>query len=146
MYSLDYIEDNVLEFLTNLVPQRVEEQAVPDIVTITSSASGAWKPLVTVQFGDLQPWGARSMVGARGDDYVLPIHIQVTALEASIARKVGNTIMRGFLGASFDWAGEVRKRVGGHTFPLTNSDGAIEAYISPLSFGLLIQLEDDVAV
>lgn len=144
MFSIDYIQDNVLAFLDGLVAQQVVEQALPDIAQITSSASGAWKPLVTVQFGDLQPWGAKSMVGARGDDYILPIHIQVTALEASIARKVGNKILGGFLGASFDWAGEVRKRVGGHTYPLTNSDGAIEAYISPLSFGLLVQISNDV--
>jgi len=141
-FSLDVIEQDVLDFLTTTVfpGQEVVEEAIPDIRTLKRTATGAVDPYVVVQLGDTQPWGASSFVGPRGDDYSLPVYLQMVVPVPSIGRKLRSRAIDLFLGASFDWAGAVRKRVSGGQFPIKNSDGAVEAYLYPASFGILIQL------
>jgi len=141
-FSLDVIEQDVLDFLvTTVFPgQEVVEEAIPDIQTLKRTATGAVNPYVVVQLGDPQPWGSYSFMGPRGDDYSLPVYIQIVVPKPSIGRSLRSRAIDLFLGASFEWAGEVRKRVSGGQFPIKNSDGAVEAYLYPASFGLLIQL------
>ena len=144
MFSLEQIQEQVLAYIDALVPQTLSETAMPDEVSIGTTLSGNWNPFYTLQFGDIQPYGGKSMVGPRGDDYVLPVYIQATAPTAEIARKMGNRIIDGFLGTGFPYSGSVRKRVGGRVLPLKNSDGATQAFIAPTSFGVTVQLEDIV--
>lgn len=141
-FSLDQIEEDILAYLdTTVFPgQEVVEQAIPDINTVQRDALGKIKPYVTVQIGDIQPWGSTSFVGPRGDDYVLPLYLQVVSPVPRTGRRIRSRGIDVFLGASFDWAGQIRKRVSGGQMPITNSDGAVECYIYPLSFGIVIQL------
>lgn len=141
-YSLDQIQSNAEAALKAIVPaQQVDEKAVPDIKQVAFNANGSFDPFITYQFGDLQPWGPTSFTGPLGDDYVMPWRIQVTAPTMDLARRIGNQVLFGVLGQSFAWAGQVRKRVSGAIYPLHNSDGSSEAFIMPMSFGLVVQLE-----
>lgn len=98
--------------------------------------------------GDIQPWGSRSFTGPRGDDYVLPIYIKIVVAggQSQSGIPTGAALydrcLSRFLGASFDWAGQIRKRAGGSMFPIKKSDGATEAVVFPVSFGLVVQLND----
>ena len=140
MFSLQQIQDKILTYVATLTPWDVEERAVPDIKDVPVTKNGSWASFVTVQFGMIQQGRGRSMVGPRGHDYNLPVHIQVTSETMAEARLIANRIIDGFLGASFDWAGNVQTRVGGSIFPMKNSDGAVEAYMAPLGFGIPVQL------
>lgn len=141
-YSLDSIQSAAEAALKAILPnQQVDERAVPDIKQVPFNSAGSFNPFVTHQFGDLQPWGPNSMIGPTGDDYVLPWRIQVVAPTMALSREIGNRVLAGVLGQSFAWSGQVRKRVSGAIYPLHNSDGSAEAYIMPLAFGLVVQLE-----
>lgn len=140
-FSLDDIPD---QFLTELRSQmgaiRLEEQAIPDIDTLIRDQAGRVEYYICVQIGDEQPQGGRSFIGPWGDDYVMPIYIQVVGPEPKNVRKVANKVKRVMLGWTSDYSSEVRKRATGRIFPLSNSDGATEAYVYPVSFGVPLQL------
>lgn len=142
MFSLDKIEADILEALDEDVfpGQEVVEQAYEDTKTLLLNAAGDITPYIAVQFGDLQPWGSTSFVGPRGDDYVIPLYLLCVAPTPAIARGLRNRGIDLFLGQSFEWAGQIRKRVGGGIYPMKKSDGTTSAYIAPLSFGLVCQL------
>jgi len=140
-FSLEQIQENVLTFVDDTVfpAQTVVEQAMPTTGTLIRTANGLVDPYVAIEFGNLQPWGSTSMIGPRGDDYVLPIRLYCVAPFAKTARQLSNKGYDAMIGASFDWAGQLRVRSFGITFPLRNED-AVEAYVAVLSFGLVVQL------
>lgn len=143
-FSLDTIADDIFDYLREDIYtiQPVYDQAIPDIQTIQRDETGRIPNYVTVQIGDIQPWGSTSFIGAQGDDYVLPIRWQVVSPDPGIARKIAHRGVHLFLGASFAWAGQIRKRNSGDMYPLKNSDGSVECYVFPVSFGLVVQLAD----
>lgn len=140
--SLDTIADAVLAHLRDEIPFEVVEHAIPDSETVLrDKTTGKIKPYIAVQFGDIIQQGSRSFNGPRGDDYTLPIYIQVIAPEPSDTRRGASKVTDVFLGEGFTWAGLVRKRLGGAMFPMEGTNAGTEAYIAPLSFGLLIQID-----
>lgn len=145
MFSLEQIEQEVIDSLKNDVfpGQDVYEEAVPDnLEMVRRPVSGQLIPYVTIQVEDTQPWGSRSFMGPMGDDYVLPVRYQVIAPTPEIGRQLRSFALQRFLGLSFDWAGQIRKRVSGGSLTMKNSDGAVECYIYPASFGIVVQLAE----
>ena len=141
MPSISQTQEEILELLRDEFAQPIVEQGVPDISTVKRNLAGDIDPYIAIQFGDLQQGRATSMVGPRGDDYILPIYVQCIAPEVGIARELQNKILDVMLGAGFPWSGNVRKRPGGGMFTMTNSNSATEAYTFPASFGLTVQFE-----
>ncbi|QDK01307.1 tail terminator [Microbacterium phage WaterT] len=141
MPSISQTQEEILELLRDEFAQPIVEQGVPDISTVKRNGVGDIDPYIAVQFGDLQQGRATSMVGPRGDDYILPIYVQCIAPEVGIARQLQNKILDVMLGAGFPWSGNVRKRPGGGMYTMTNSNSATEAYTFPASFGLTVQFE-----
>lgn len=136
------IQEGIIALLESAFAQPLVEQAVPDSKTVLRNEStGDIDPYIAYSFGDIQQGRAYSMVGPRGDDYDMPLYIQVVAPEAGIARRLGNKVRDVLLGEGFPWTGSIRKRPGGGMFPLVASTGATEAYIMPASFGVLIQFD-----
>lgn len=140
MFSVDDIQTRILAYLDDQFVQPVVDQAIPDIQTVRRNKQGQIEPYIAVQFGDLQDEGTRSMIGVRGDDFRMPIYIQVIAPTPKIARQISNKVVNVFLGETFPWAGTVRKRAGGGLWPIVNSNNATEAYMQPSSFGLVLEL------
>lgn len=145
MLNLVGIQDQVFEALDNAIPQPLYEQGIPDADTI-KKVNGKVQPYVALQFGDLQDrLRGKGFVGVRNDDYELPIYIQVVAADPDKARKIASgPVLDAMLGLSFDWTGEVRKRSGGGMWPVTNSNGATEAYLFPSSWALTVQLNESM--
>lgn len=149
-FSLEDIWADLETFLDDTVfpGQTVHEQAISDTTILERFTSGAVKPYVAVQYGDLQPWRSTSFLGPMGDDYVLPVYLKIVVAgdESSTGVPLGKTLyaqcIRRFLGASFDWAGQIRKRAGGSQIPIKKSTGAVEALMIPVSFGIVLQLVD----
>lgn len=141
-YSLEEIQEGILEHLNEALPQPVYEQAVPDIQTLRRTPAGDIDPYVAIQFGDIQNGRGKSMAGPIGHDYILPIYIQVVGPTPRIARRISNRAVFAILGESFPWSGSVTKRSGGNMWPIVNSNNATEAYLFPASFGVLVQLSD----
>lgn len=142
-FSLDTIQEEIITYLTNTAfpGQEVIETARPDAVTAPRDAAGNIKPFVTYRFGDIAQYGPRSFAGARGDDYRLPLYLECVAPTPEIARKLRNRAVDKMLGSTFTLSGDMRKTPGFGSLPVTNSDGAVEAYAYPTSFGILIQLD-----
>lgn len=142
MSTIGLTQEEMLSLIDAAFVQPVVEQGIPDINTVRrNTTTGKIEPYIAVQFGGLQQQGARSFVGPRGDDYVMPFYAQCIAPEAKTARQLQNKLMDVLLGAGFPWSGNVRQRSGGPLFPMTNSNSATEAYTAPSSFGLLVQFE-----
>lgn len=142
MFSLDYVQEQIAEFLNFTVfpGQETVEHSYEDVQFRVLNQAGSLDPYVAYTFADIQQEGTKSMVGPRGDDYVLPVRLLCVAPTAAIARQLSNRSIDLFLGADFEWAGQVRKRAGGAIFPMTRSDGAVQAYVAPVSFGIVCQL------
>lgn len=139
--NLDEIQDAFLELLTDALPERVVEQAIPDADTVARTPSGGlMETYVAVQFGDLMEGATHSAAGPIGDDYILPVYTQVVAANATVARKVANRVISAVLSESFEWSGSIRKRLGGGLWPIVGSNGATEAYLAPASFSVPVQL------
>jgi len=144
--NLDEVQDAFLSALETAIPQKVVEQAIPDIDTVERYPDGSVKVYVALQFGDLMEGQTHSAAGPIGDDYIVPVYVQAVAPSAEIARKVANRVVSAVLGESFQWSGSVRKRLGGGLWPIVGSNGATEAYLAPASFSVPMQLawvEDD---
>ncbi len=124
--------------------QTVYKQSIPDTTILSRTSNGLVEPYVSYALGDLQQWGATSMIGARGDDYVLPLYLKIAVPGSddgiSIGEQLYDRCINLFLGQKFDGAGEIRKRAGGSQFPIKKTDGSIEAIIFPVSFGIVTQL------
>lgn len=140
MFSVDDIQQQILDFLEDQLNHPVIDQSIPDIDTVERDSLGRIKPYIAIQFGDLQDDGTRSMIGVRGNDYRMPIYIQSIAPTPKGARGISNRVTNLFLGETFPWAGTVRKRAGGGMWPITNSNFATEAYMMPASFSLVLEL------
>lgn len=140
MFSVDDIQQQILDFLEDQLNHPVVDQSIPDIDTVERDSSGRIKPYIAIQFGDLQDDGTRSMIGVRGNDYRMPIYIQAIAPTPKGARGISNRVTNLFLGETFPWAGTVRKRAGGGMWPITNSNFATECYMMPASFSLVLEL------
>lgn len=139
--TLDDIEDNILAHLDSVTAARVEEHAIPDLETVPRDENGEVVPYVSVQFGDLIPVaGGEGFVSPLFDDYLLPVYLQAIASDPRESRRLANFLTLHFLGQQFPFSGSVRKRIAGAQFPMEGTDGAVEAYIWPLSFSLLVQV------
>lgn len=149
-FSLEDIWADVATFLkvTVFPGQPVHEQAISDTTILERFANGSVKPYVAVQYGPIQPWGSTSFVGPMGDDYMLPIYLKIVVAgdESPTGIPLGKTLysrtIQRLLGKSFDWAGQIRIRVGGDQLPIPSSTGAVEAVVFPVSFALGIQLAE----
>ena len=139
--NIGQIQQAILDYLEDEFAQPIIEQGIADAETVVRNAVGDIDPYIALQFGDLQQGRGRSMTGARGDDYILPIYFQCIAPTPGIARGLQNKVLDVMLGAKFSWAGNVRKRPGGGMFSMTNSSSSTEAYTFPASFGLVVQFE-----
>lgn len=142
-YSIEAIQDDLLAYLETTMVLPVIEQGIPDIGTLKLTDAGQVSPFYAIQFGHLQRGKAYSFAGPRGDDYVLPFYTQSVAPEIRLARRMGNAMTNAVLGMSFDWAGQVRIRAEGWSYPITSSTASTEAYQMPASFGILVQVSDE---
>lgn len=142
--SLTATQDEAITLLKSLSPLKWVEQGIPDGTNVERRADGKIKPYFAYQFGDTQQEGSRSFHGPKGDDYVVPLYVQCVAPSAGEARAMANLVTMGALGATFTYGGSLRKRPGGALWPIIASNAAIEAYEAAISFGLLVQLIDDV--
>lgn len=149
-YSLSQIKDDIDDFLrTEIFPgQTVYAQSMGDDTILEPiGTSSRFKPYVARQFGDIQQWGATSFAGAIGDDYVLPLYLKVvvnndgSSAGIPTGEKLSDMATMKMLGASFEWTGEIRKRLSGVQTPIEKG-GSVMAIAFPLSFGLLIQLSE----
>lgn len=143
-YSLDVSQQNILDRLRSELAQPVHEVSIPEPETVMRNSKGEIDPYIAIQFGDLQDGFSETFGGAQTGDFWLPIYLQAVASKAEISRKISNRIVRTLLGFPERYGGQVRKRMGGSMFPIGNMDGTVSAYISPSSFGVKIQLFDDV--
>lgn len=141
MFTLETIQDEILAFLQTTVPWTVGETGVPDISQL-ETVNGQVKPYIVVQFGDIAPGGNRAMSGAFDDDYQMSLYITVIGPTAKMARSISNTVLQQFLGKTFDWAGQIRKRSGGGMYSSTASNSATEAYAFPSIFNINVQLAE----
>ena len=145
MLNLVEIQDFIFDHLKSSIPQPLYEQGIPDADTVVK-VKGKVQPYVALQFGDLQERASgRGFSGVRYNDYDLPIYIQVVAADTRVARKIASEgILSALLGLQTAWTGEVRKRPGGGMWPITNSNGATEAYLVPSSWAVEVQITDEV--
>lgn len=145
MLNLTEIQDTVFDHLEAALPMKLYEEAIPDADSVKKEkATGKIIPYVALQFGDLQDRiSGRSFSGVRGNDYELPIYVQVVAAVPRTARRIASdNILDAMLGFSTDWSGEVRKRPGGGMWPIVNSNGATEAYLFPSSWAVTVQIHE----
>lgn len=143
-YSLDETQDDIIAYLKSELKQPLYEVSIPEIQTVKRNAKGEVEPYIAFQFGDLSDGYSETFGGAETNDFWLPIYLQSVASTPEISRKIANRTIKVMLGYHAEYGGQVRKRMGGGMFPISNMDGTIEAYISPTSFGVKIQLFTDV--
>lgn len=147
-FSLEEIRADVDAYLKDQVfpGQPVHIQSVEDDEILEHDAAGKVLPYIAYQLGDIQQWGSKSFVGPMSDDYVWPLYIKIVVASTPQGKDIGAQLysrcLQRFLGVSFPWAGQVRKRAGGSMFPLVKSPGSTSAVVFPASFGLLIQLAE----
>lgn len=145
MLNLVEIQDYIFNHLESTLPQPLYEQGIPDAQTVRK-VNGKVQPYVALQFGDLQERASgRGFSGVRFNDYDLPIYIQVVAADPKVARKIASdSVLDAMLGLQTDWTDQVRKRPGGGMWPITNSNGATEAYLVPSSWAVTVQMAETV--
>lgn len=145
-YTVDDIQDSILDYFRGGVPEPVYEQAIPNAHTLLRHQNGTVREYYSIQFGDLQRMenDGHSFMGPRHDNYELPIHIQAVSSSATVARKLGNRVNDLMLGSRHPYSGLIRKRFGGSAFPVVGSNYATEAYVTPAGFGLSIQVDLDI--
>lgn len=140
--SEEQVQEAILAYLDETLAQQVIEQTIPNSKTVLRNEAGDLDPYFAVQFGDLQEGATHNLGGVTGDDYIIPVYAQAIAPQPRIARRMANRMRLAMLGMSFEWTGSIRKRPGGGMFPITSSNGATEAYVSPASFGVPLQYMD----
>lgn len=139
-FSLEDVQTEILAFLDDQFAQDIIEQAYPDITSVPKGPDGRIKPYLSVRFGDLIQSGPRAMSGTFDDDFRLQLTITPVAPTPARARQLANKVTRVFLGKTFDWAGQVRKRWGGGMLSTSESNAATEAYAFPTAFDITVQL------
>lgn len=142
-FSIDEIQDDILEYLRSQFIQPVRDDYLPNTETVARNALGEIEPYIVVQFGQLQPQNAYAMTGAWDDDYGMPMYIQSISADPVIGRKLSNKVLRVILGKTFPWAGQVRLRAGFNMFTIDSSDNSVEAYAYPTFFTLLVQVSNE---
>lgn len=142
MLNVTTITRDIFDHLTSEIPQDVYRQGVPDIDSLERDATGKVKYYVAVQFGMPQAKASgKTFSGVRHDDHILPVYIQVVGPNATKVEDVAlGKVLDVMLGYSTDWCAYVEQRPGGAVLPMTQSNGATEAYVFPLSFGLTFQM------
>jgi len=143
-YSLEDTQERILAYLRAEMAQTVYETAIPEYTTLKRNDRGQVVPYVAVQFGDLVDAYSETFAGVETGDFWLPITLQAVSGDPVISRKISNKLIRIMLGWKEKYGGQVRKRMGGRQLPINNADGATAAYVNPTSFGVRIQLFDDV--
>ena len=143
-YSLDLSQQQFIDTLAAEFVQPAFEIAIPEPNTVRRNAAGTIEPYITYQFGDISDGYSETFAGATSNDFWLPFYIQAIAGDAATARRMGNKLVRVFLGDTHEFGGQVRKRFGGSIFTVANADGTVVAYIFPVSLGVKIQLFDNV--
>lgn len=143
-YSLDLSQQQFIDTLAAGFVQPAFEIAIPEPNTVKRNAAGKIEPYLTYQFGDISDGYSETFAGATSNDFWLPFYVQAIAGDAATARRIGNKLVRVFLGDTHGFGGQVRKRFGGSIFPVANADGTVVAYIFPISLGVKIQLFDNV--
>lgn len=143
-YSLDVSQQNLIDLLKANFVQKSYEVAIPEPETLIRDEGGNVQPYIAYQFGDLQDGYSETFGGAATNDFWMNFNVQVVSSDPVISRKLGNKLVKVFLGYSEQYGGQVRKRLGGSMNPIGNMDGTIAAYIMPISFGVKIQLFTDV--
>lgn len=144
MNSLDFVQDELLKHLRSSIPQRVDEGAIPDGEYFTRNEYGDGEPYVVVQFGDIQFQGTRNMATAQAHDYSLPVYCGIVAPQATAVRRIMNLVNVSMLGFSCDYSGQVEKRAGGMMFILPAQHGFAELFVAPASFGIAVQVSEEV--
>ena len=142
-FSVDEIQDDILEYLRGQFVQPVQDDYLPNTETVARNALGEIEPYLVVQFGDLQPQNAYAMSGSWDDDYGMPVYVQCISADPKIGRKLANKCIRVLLGRSFPWSGQIRKRAGFNMFTIDSSDNSVEAYAFPLFFTVLVQVSTE---
>lgn len=142
MLNVTTITRDIFDHLTSEIPQDVYRQGVPDIDSLERDATGKVKYYVAVQFGMPQSLArGKTFAGVRHDDHVLPIYVQVVGPDATKVESIAlGKVLDSLLGYSTDYTAYVEQRPGGAVLPMTQSNGATEAYVFPLSFGLTFQM------
>lgn len=140
--NLVTLQDEILEHLENSIPQQVVEQAIPDAQTVVRDSKGKIPYYVAIQFGDIQErFMGKTFSGSRHDDYDLLVYTQVIGPDPKNVRRIASeNVMNAMLGFEADWASFIRKRPGGGMWPLTQSNGATEAYMFPGSWAISFQM------
>lgn len=147
-FSITQLRADVDSYLrTTVFPgQTVYKQSIEDTEILERDPTGEVVPYVSYATGHVQQYGARSMIGARGHDYVFPIYLKIVVPGSSDGVDIGEALSDRctnlFIGADFDWSGEVRTRVSGVQFPIRKSDGGTDAVVFPLSFAITTQLTE----
>lgn len=140
--NLVTLQNQILEHFENAIPQRVIEQAIPDAQTVLRTADGKIPYYVAIQFGDIQNrFRGKTFAGTRHDDYDLIMYTQVIGPDPKMVRTIASeNVLDALLGFEADWASHIVKRPGGGMWPLTQSNGATEAYMFPGSWAITFQL------
>lgn len=142
MSSLEYTQEEILDYLRGSFAQEVIEQSIEDAVLVPRNKVGQINPYFAVQFGDVQARGARNMALVKGDDYQIPLYVQCLAPKPDIARKMYSRLVDRLLGYRPKYGGPIRKIPGGMMWPLAASDSSAEVYVRPASFGVPFQFID----
>lgn len=142
-FTLEEVQEWVLDLLRDNLAQDVEEVSIPDDKTLLKDPkTGKTKPYYAIQFGDIfKVEGSSSgFVGPRYDDHTLPLYIQAVAPDASIARRLYNRLQDLMLGQARENSAGIYKRFSGGSWPIVGTNFATEAYIFPSGFGVNFQL------
>lgn len=143
-FSLDVIQDKILQEMDDRFAQKIVEQTIPDSETVLRDDRGNVIPYISIQFGDIRRGRSKNMATVRGDDYILPLYVQAIAPDPTACRKIYNKVIREMVGLKLPYAGVITKSSWGAMWTIANSTNATEAYMYPCSFSVLIQLIDGV--
>lgn len=138
--TIEQAQEEILAHLRESFNQDVYEVAIPPEGELVRDRQGKLKPYIAIQFGDLQQVGARNMASSLHNNYVLPFYIGAVASDAKIIRRLNTRLNVNLLGLTVSNGGQVEKRAGGMIFYLPAQMGAVEAYISPASFSVPVDV------
>lgn len=137
--EIDLVQDELMGLIRDNFVQRIVEAALPDEETLLRDDRGRFDPYIAVQFGDLYQVGSKNMATSSGHNYVMPFFIGVTTPDAIATRRLMNKMNTVLLGFSSEYGGEVYKRPSGQTYIIPAQQGAIEAYVAPVSFAIPVE-------
>lgn len=133
MLTLDAAINSITAKLESDFTQDWYEDGIPSYESLKMSG-GKLVPYIVVQFADLVQGIGRSFAGTRGDDHDFPIRFYAVADTGKKARQIRTKLIDKFTGFHPAYSAEMMKRGGGGLFTITDSNGAVVAYIAPTSF------------